>query len=83
VYTSAVYTAAMKNITLSADEALIEAARQRAHADHTTLNEAFRQWLAEYAHQRERMRRYDEVMTTLRGSVKVGRKLTRDQRNER
>ncbi len=31
----------MKNITFSADEALIEAARQRAQQDHTTLNEAF------------------------------------------
>ena len=73
----------MKNITLSADEALIEAARERARADHTTLNEAFRHWLAQYAHQRERIQRYDEVMASLRGSVKVGRKLTRDQRNER
>jgi hypothetical protein len=74
---------AMRNITLSADEALIEAARRRAQADHTTLNEAFRRWLAEYAHQRERLQRYDEVMASLRGSVKVGRRLTRDERNER
>jgi hypothetical protein len=73
----------MKNITLSADESLIEAARERARADRTTLNDAFRRWLAEYAHQRERMQRYDEVMATLRGSVMVGRKLSRDQRNER
>jgi hypothetical protein len=73
----------MKNITLSADEALIEAARERARADRTTLNEAFRQWLVQYAQQRDRMQRYDEVMATLRGSVKVGRKLTREQRNER
>ena len=29
----------MKNITLSADENLIEAARRRAAAEHTTLNE--------------------------------------------
>lgn len=73
----------MKNITLSADESLIEAARQRARSDHTTLNEAFRVWLAAYAHQRERLQRYDEVMATLRGTVKVGRKLSRDERNER
>ena len=73
----------MKNVTLSADEALIEAARARARADHTTLNEAFRRWLADYAHQRERMTRYDEVMASLRGSVKLGRKLSRDERNER
>jgi hypothetical protein len=73
----------MKNITLSADEALIEAARERARAEHTTLNEQFRRWLADYAHTRERMQRYDKVMATLRGSLKVGRKLTRDQMNER
>ena len=73
----------MKNITLSADEALIEAARERARAEHTTLNEQFRRWLADYAQTRERMQRYDDVMATLRGSLKVGRKLTRDQMNER
>jgi hypothetical protein len=32
----------MKNITLSADENLIETARQRAALEHTTLNEQFR-----------------------------------------
>ena len=32
----------MKNITLSADESLIEAARQRAVAERTTLNAQFR-----------------------------------------
>ena len=73
----------MKNITLTAEESLIEAARERARAEHTTLNEQFRRWLAEYAHTRERMQRYDEVMATLRGRLKVGRKLTRDQMNER
>jgi hypothetical protein len=73
----------MKNITLSADESLIEAARERARAEHTTLNEQFRRWLAEYAHARERLQRYDAVMSTLRGQLKVGRKLTRDEMNER
>ena len=73
----------MKNITLSADETLIEAARERALSERTTLNEQFRRWLADYAHTRERMQRYDDVMATLRGSLKVGRKLTRDEMNER
>ncbi len=73
----------MKNITLSADESLIEAARERARSEHTTLNEQFRRWLAEYAQTRERMERYDEVMATMRGRLKVGRKLTRDEMNER
>ena len=38
----------MKNIMLSADEHLIEAAYQRAAEDHTTLNEQFRLWLKYY-----------------------------------
>ena len=42
----------MKNITLSADESVIEAARAQARAENTTLNEQFRVWLAGYAHRR-------------------------------
>ena len=38
----------MKNITLSAEENLIEAARRRAVSEHTTLNEQFRLWLENY-----------------------------------
>ncbi|MCD6733214.1 MAG: hypothetical protein LT103_06420 [Burkholderiaceae bacterium] len=73
----------MKNITLSADERLIEAARDRARAEHTTLNEQFRRWLADYAGIHERLQRYDETMAQLRGKLKVGRKLTREEMNER
>lgn len=73
----------MKNITLSADERLIEAARERARAENTTLNEQFRRWLADYAQAQERMQRYDEVMSKLRGTLKVGRKVSRDEMNER
>lgn len=73
----------MKNITLSADERLIEAARERARAEHTTLNEQFRRWLADYAQAQQRLQRCDEVMSQLRGRLEVGRKLTRDEMNER
>ncbi len=73
----------MKNITLSADEHLIDAARQRATAEHTTLNEQFRGWLAEYARMQEQLRRFDNTVRELRGKLKVGRKLTRDEMNER
>jgi hypothetical protein len=73
----------MKNITLSADESLIEAARARARAEATTLNEQFRRWLASYAHTRERLERYDAAMSSLRGQLKVGRKLNREAMNER
>ena len=40
---------AMKNITFSADENLIEAARRRAAEEDTTLNAQFRLWLSDYA----------------------------------
>jgi len=73
----------VKNITLSADEHLIDAARQRAAAEHTTLNEQFRGWLTEYARKQEQLRRFDNTVNELRGKLKVGRKLTRDEMNER
>jgi hypothetical protein len=74
---------AMKNITLSADASLIEAARERARSEQTTLNEQFRLWLAAYAQTRGRMDRYDAVMRGLRGELKLGRKLGRESINER
>lgn len=73
----------MKNITLSADEKLIEAARARARAEHTTLNEEFRRWLELYAQREARLQHYDEVLARVKGKVRVGRKLTRDEMNER
>jgi putative intracellular protease/amidase len=91
VYTAAVCTASnllrqnllVKNITLSADEALIEAARARARSEQTTLNEAFRHWLAGYARTDERLQRYEAAMAEVRGRLKVGRKLSREAMNER
>ena len=73
----------MKNITLSADENLIEAARQRAANEHTTLNEQFRLWLAEYAGKQQQLRFYDDTIKELQGKLKVGRKLSREEMNER
>lgn len=72
----------MKNITLTADENLIDAARAQARADNTTLNEQFRLWLAEYA-RKQRLRQYETAMGELRGKLVVGKKLTRDEMNER
>lgn len=73
----------MKNITLSADEKIIAAARARARSEHTTLNEQFREWLATYARERDRIQKYDAVIAELKGKVRVGRKLSRDEMNER
>lgn len=73
----------MKNITLSAEASLIEAARRRALGERTTLNEAFRRWLADYAQPKDKLQRHDAVMAELRGQLRVGRKLSRDEMNER
>jgi hypothetical protein len=73
----------MKNITLSADEGLIEAARERARAEHTTLNEQFRLWLRDYARREQQAEEAMAVVRELRGKLRVGRKLTREEMNER
>ena len=76
----------MKNITLSADETLIEQARQRAESENTTLNKEFRRWLASYAtndaESRRRVRAYDEFMQSMKGAS-IGGPFSRDELNER
>ena len=73
----------MKSITLQADEKLIEAAEERARSEHTTLNEQFRLWLEDYTQKRQRLEAFDRLTADLRGKVRIGRKLTRDEMNER
>ncbi len=74
----------MRNITLSADEGLIEAARERARAEHTTLNEQFRLWLAEYVRREQRATRAMTVVRELQEQVRTGgRRFTREEMNER
>lgn len=72
----------MKNITLTADDDLINAARERARSENTTLNAQFRIWLAGYA-RKQRLQQYEAVMVNLRGKLVVGRKRSRDEMNER
>lgn len=73
----------MKNITLSADENLIAAARHRAAAQHTTLNAQFRLWLADYVGRERQAAQAMRTVRELQGKLRVGRKLTRDEMNER
>ena len=74
----------MKNITLSADENLIEAARRRAVSEHTTLNEQFRLWLKRYVRREQQAAEAMRVMRELQRSISTGgRKFTRDEMNER
>lgn len=72
----------MKNITLSADENLIEQARVVARAQHKTLNAAFREWLEQFAAQTGNVQEFDALMKRL-GHVKAGRHFSRDEMNER
>lgn len=76
----------MKNITLSADERLIEQARACARKKNTTLNEEFRRWLEEYtrAEREERVRRARATIEELQKHIDTGgRKFTREEMNER
>ena len=72
----------MKNITLSADEDLIEKARTIARAQRRTLNAAFREWLAQFTAGEGDAHSYSALMKTLR-NVDAGGRYTRDQLNER
>jgi plasmid stability protein len=77
-----VYTEVVKNITLSADEELIERARLRAAREKRTLNAAFRDWLQCYAGPETGHHEYSELMKQL-GHVRNTRHLSRDEMNER
>ncbi len=77
-----------EEITLSADGTLLAKANAKARAEKTTLDEKFRRWLEEYAGEEETSRedllaRHLETMEKLKGKVVIGRKLTRDELNER
>ena len=74
----------MKNITLSAPEPLIEAARKRAHEEPTTLNAEFRTWLASYGQRKQLAGQALKVMERIGSYASSGgRKFTREEMNER
>ena len=77
----------MRNITLSADEHLIEEARNKAQQKKTTLNAEFRRWLAGYAHSdadiKRKIHTYRELMSELSEVSTGGKSFTRDEMNER
>jgi hypothetical protein len=72
----------MKNVTLSADDDLIEQARLVARSQHKTLNAAFREWLQQYTAQAGGPKVLDAPMRRL-GHVRAGRHFSREQLNER
>ena len=72
----------MKNVTLSADEDLIEQARQVARSQRKTLNAAFREWLLQFTAQSGNGQEVDALMRRLR-HVNAGGRFSRDEMNER
>lgn len=74
----------LKNITLSAEEELIQKARQKAVGEKKTLNALFRNWLKSYVHQTKASagKDFDELMKRL-SYARAGGKFTREEMNER
>jgi hypothetical protein len=72
----------MKNITLSADEEMIEQAREEAQLRKTTLNNLFREWLGELVSNRQRAKELDQLLKRL-NYANAGRKISREELNER
>jgi hypothetical protein len=72
----------MKNVTLSADEDLIEKARAIARAQRRTLNAAFREWLAHFTASEGDAQSYRAMMKHM-GHIDAGGPYTRDELNER
>ena len=70
------------NITLSADEHLIEKARLKAQQNNTSLNQVFQQWLFQYVQDQHSSLKYETLMKNL-NQVEAGKKWTRDELNER
>jgi hypothetical protein len=72
----------MKNVTLRAEESLIEQARLVARSQHTTLNAAFREWLEQYAARAGGSAAVEALMRRLQ-RVRSGGPHTRDEMNSR
>lgn len=72
----------LKNITLSAEEALLQKARAKAAAEHKSLNAVFRNWIAQYARQGAKLHSYRVLMQRL-SHVRAGARFSREDRNAR
>ena len=82
MHTELVYTVLMKNVTLSAEDRVLERARELARRRSTTLNQMFRDWLAELTAERARKDRFEQLMRRL-AHARSGGRFTRDEMNAR
>lgn len=72
----------MKNVTLSADEDLIERGREYARNRKSTLNALFREWLSTLVAQQDAERRLADLDLRI-GYARSGGKFTREEMNAR
>jgi len=72
----------MKNVTLSADEDLLEQARTIARSQRTTLNAAFREWLIEFTASAGDEQSFRALMKRM-SHINSGGKFSRDEMNSR
>ena len=72
----------IRNITMSADDRLIQLARKKAVAEDTSLNILFREWLNRYVGQDKASQSYKALMKNL-SHVNAGKIFSRDELNER
>jgi len=72
----------MTNVTLTADEQLLQQARKIAQSRNRTLNAEFRLWLEQYTAEAGTAADYSATMAGLR-HIKSGGKYSRDEMNER
>lgn len=74
----------MKNVTFSVDETLLNAARAKARARNSSLNEEFRRWLAEFSGQDGVRARFEQAVERIAQNVRTGgRHFTREDMNAR
>jgi hypothetical protein len=72
----------LKNITLSAEDLVIQKAREKARNEKKTLNALFREWLNKYIHNTNLENEFEQFMERT-GYVNPGRKFTREELNAR
>jgi len=73
----------LKNITLSAEEDLIEKARAVAASENRTLNQVFREWLEQYQSRADSAIEYRNVMERLSHIQPGTGHFSRDELNSR
>lgn len=73
----------VKNVTLTIEDGLLKKARDKASAQHKTLNLLFREWVRQYVGAcQSRSQGYYDLMKKLK-HVNAGRKFSREELNER